>query len=121
MTRGATETIITTLRKLCKTEVPSSIENFIRGCTSVYGKVKMVIVDDRFYIETPSQSIYETLTNDDKIIEAKTGREGQALLVRSNASALPDNMSVLGREQPALGGLPGTQRAAAAVSTLPAR
>ncbi len=57
------ETIISRLSMLCKTKLPSSIERFIRGCTSVYGKVKMVIVDDKFYLETPSRDIYNTLTN----------------------------------------------------------
>ena len=56
-----TDDIIERLRRLCKTELPPSIENFIRDMTAVYGKVKMVIVDNRFYLETPSKQIYENL------------------------------------------------------------
>jgi hypothetical protein len=50
---------------LCKTKLPSSIERFIKGCTLAYGKVKMVVVDDKFYLETPSRDIYNTLTTDE--------------------------------------------------------
>ena len=56
-----TDRIIERLRRLCKTELPPSIENFIRDMTAVYGKVKRVIVDNRFYLETPSKQIYKKL------------------------------------------------------------
>jgi len=98
-----TDTIIERLNLLCKTKLPQSIENFIRGCTAVYGKVKMVIVDDRFYLETPSRSIYDTLSGDEMISSAKTGNSGQGLLARQFGSALPANVRVVGKT-PSMGG-----------------
>jgi DNA excision repair protein ERCC-3 len=72
-----TSDILKKLEMLCKTKLPSSVEHFIRSCTDVYGKVKMVIVDNSFYLETSSRSIFELLSSDPEIIRAKTGREGQ--------------------------------------------
>lgn len=59
------DTIIARLSMLCKTKLPSTIERFIKSCTLAYGKVKMVVVDDKFYLETPSREIYNTLTVDE--------------------------------------------------------
>ena len=59
------DTIMARLGMLCKTKLPSSIERFIKGCTLAYGKVKMVVVDDKFYLETPSRDIFNTLTTDE--------------------------------------------------------
>ena len=72
-----THDILKKLEMLCKTKLPSGVENFIRSCTDVYGKVKMVIVDTSFFLETSSRSIFELLSNDPEIRRAKTGREGQ--------------------------------------------
>ena len=73
-----TSDILKKLEMLCKTKLPSSVEHFIRSCTDVYGKVKMVIVDNSFFLETSSRSIFELLSSDPEIRRAKTGREGQA-------------------------------------------
>ncbi|EKX43955.1 ERCC3/XPB/SSL2/Rad25 nucleotide excision repair [Guillardia theta CCMP2712] len=99
------ETIISRLSMLCKTRVPTSIENFIRNCTAVYGKVKMVIVDDRFFLETPSKAIYERLRGDDVIKSAMTGREGQGILNDTDMPSLPEGMNVLGKGEPSMGAL----------------
>jgi DNA excision repair protein ERCC-3 len=72
-----TNDILKKLEMLCKTKLPSSVEHFIRSCTDVYGKVKMVIVDNSFFLETSSRSIFDLLSNDPEIRRAKTGREGQ--------------------------------------------
>ena len=92
-----TETIISRLRLFCKTELPDSITKFIRDATAVYGKVKMVIVDDRFYLETPRRDIYDKLSKDPVITSAKTGLEGQGLLAQQKSEAIPEGMQVLGR------------------------
>ena len=88
------ETIITRLNMLCKTVLPATIQDFIRRCTEVYGKVKMVIVDDRFFLETPRRDIFERLSRDPEITSAKTGNQGQSLLSsHSTSGALPDGAS----------------------------
>ncbi len=76
-----TNDILKKLEMMCKTKLPSSVEHFIRSCTDVYGKVKMVIVDNSFFLETSSRSIFDLLSADPEIRRAKTGREGQVLAI----------------------------------------
>ena len=46
------ESIIKYLRILCKTEVPSEVENYIRKCTETFGLAKLVLKDNNFFIES---------------------------------------------------------------------
>ena len=104
-----TETIISRLRLFCKTELPDNITKFIRDATAVYGKVKMVIAshegETRFYLETPRRDIYNILSKDPDIESAKTGHEGQGLLLAKRSGALPQGMQVLGKGPAAMGSL----------------
>lgn len=47
-----TEDIIDTMDRFSKNKVPLSILNFIRSCTTSYGKIKMVIRQGRYFIES---------------------------------------------------------------------
>ena len=109
------ETIILRLKMYSKTELDEgqgTVLDFIRSCTSVYGKVKMVIVDDRFYLETPRRAIFEKLTRDPVILSAKTGHEGQGLLAAQHGGgALKQGMQVLGKAH-VLGGLLSSEKEA---------
>lgn len=48
-----TETIITVLDKLSKTKLPTEIVDFIQGSTLNYGKVKLVLQKNRYFVESP--------------------------------------------------------------------
>lgn len=48
-----TETIITVLDRLSKTKLPKEILDFIRGSTQNYGKVKLVLQKNRYFVESP--------------------------------------------------------------------
>lgn len=48
-----TETIISVLSKLSKTKLPSEIIDFIHGSTTNYGKVKLVLKKNRYFVESP--------------------------------------------------------------------
>lgn len=48
-----TETIITVLNKLSKTKLPKEMIDFIHGSTANYGKVKLVLKKNRYFIESP--------------------------------------------------------------------
>ncbi|GMH79575.1 hypothetical protein TrLO_g6257 [Triparma laevis f. longispina] len=43
--------IITTLERFSKTVVPDNVKDFIKKCTSRYGKVKLVLRNGRLYVE----------------------------------------------------------------------
>ena len=48
-----TETIISVLNKLSKTKLPKEMIDFIHGSTANYGKVKLVLKKNRYFIESP--------------------------------------------------------------------
>jgi len=47
-----TEDIIDTMDRFSKNKIPSTVLDFIRSCTTSYGKIKMVIREGRYYIES---------------------------------------------------------------------
>jgi hypothetical protein len=66
----STETIISVLNRLSKTELPKSIEKFIRDCTVSYGKVKLVLQRNRFFIESQELEILQHLLRNEVINKA---------------------------------------------------
>lgn len=48
-----TETIISVLNKLSKTKLPKDMIDFINASTANYGKVKLVLKKNRYFIESP--------------------------------------------------------------------
>lgn len=56
--------IINTLERFSKTPLPLSIERFIRTCSASYGKVKLVIKDNRYLVESTDADILQRLLKD---------------------------------------------------------
>lgn len=48
-----TETIVSVLNKLSKTKLPQEMIDFIYASTANYGKVKLVLKKNRYFIESP--------------------------------------------------------------------
>lgn len=48
-----TETIIAVLNKLSKTKLPKEMVDFIHASTANYGKVKLVLKKNRYFVESP--------------------------------------------------------------------
>lgn len=48
-----TETIVSVLNKLSKTKLPKEMIDFIHASTANYGKVKLVLKKNRYFIESP--------------------------------------------------------------------
>ena len=48
-----TETVITVLDRLSKTKLSQEIVDFIRASTLNYGKVKLVLKKNRYFVESP--------------------------------------------------------------------
>ena len=66
-----TSTITAVLSRLSKTQPPSEIFQFIEECTSNYGKVKLVLQQNRFFLESNEQSILSKLLADDIVRNAR--------------------------------------------------
>ena len=66
-----TEAIIGVLNRLSKVPVPESIVKFIRECTLSYGKVKLVLKHNKYYIESSYPEVLQTLLKDPTIRDAR--------------------------------------------------
>ncbi|XP_059289848.1 general transcription and DNA repair factor IIH helicase subunit XPB1-like [Lycium ferocissimum] len=66
-----THTIISVLNKLSKTNLPKEVLDFIQASTSNYGKVKLVLKKNRYFIESLYPEVLEKLLNDDVISRAR--------------------------------------------------
>ena len=62
-----TETILTDLNRLCKTRVPDRVERMIIDCTQSYGKAKLVLHQNRYFIESATDDVLQTLLRDPQI------------------------------------------------------
>lgn len=72
-----THDIVEYLRRLCKTSIPKGIEEFIRLCTLSYGKVKLVLKHNKYFIESPHPEILQKLLKDPVIQQCRLKRSGE--------------------------------------------
>ncbi|KAI4163656.1 MAG: hypothetical protein LQ342_002690 [Letrouitia transgressa] len=90
--------IINVLDKLSKTPLPANLKRWIYECTAAYGKVKLVLKHNHFYLETSDSSVLQELLKDDII----------------GAQRAQSNNDIITEKAPKLGGviIPGTKDAA---------
>jgi DNA excision repair protein ERCC-3 len=62
-----TATILNDLTAISKTELPIKVVNLIRDCTQSYGKAKLVLHQNRYFVESASDEVFEKLIRDEKI------------------------------------------------------
>ncbi|GJM93508.1 hypothetical protein PR202_ga10070 [Eleusine coracana subsp. coracana] len=70
-----TSTIISVLSKLSKTKLPNEIIDFIHASTANYGKVKLVLKKNRYFVESPLPEVLKTLLKDEVISKARLSPE----------------------------------------------
>ncbi|KAL1920170.1 uncharacterized protein VTP21DRAFT_1316 [Calcarisporiella thermophila] len=66
-----TEAIIEVLNRLSKVAIPEAIVQYIRQCTISYGKVKLVLKHNRYFVESSYPEILQRLLKDDIIGRAR--------------------------------------------------
>lgn len=71
-----TETIVSVLNKLSKTKLPKEMIDFIYASTANYGKVKLVLKKNRYFVESPFPEVLKKLLRDDVIAKARISPEG---------------------------------------------
>ena len=69
-----TEDIIEFLSKLSKCSIPDGIKEFIKLCTLSYGKVKLVLKHNRYFVESPFPDVLQKLLKDPVIQECRLKR-----------------------------------------------
>uniref|UniRef100_A0A6Q2Y3H5 General transcription and DNA repair factor IIH helicase/translocase subunit XPB n=1 Tax=Esox lucius TaxID=8010 RepID=A0A6Q2Y3H5_ESOLU len=66
-----TSDIVEYLQKLSKTSVPDGIVQFIKLCTVSYGKVKLVLKHNRYFVESAFPEVIQRLLQDSVIRECR--------------------------------------------------
>ena len=83
-----TESIIQVLERLSKAPLPAAVTGFIRDCTSSYGKAKLVLRQNRTFVESHDPAVLRALLEQEAIAaalikaddEAPGGARGAALV-----------------------------------------
>lgn len=80
-----TNDIIEYLKRLSKTSIPDGIVEFIKLCTLSYGKVKLVLKHNKYFIESPHPEILQKLLKDPviqtcRLKRQEEGETGETLL-----------------------------------------
>ncbi|XP_045462034.1 general transcription and DNA repair factor IIH helicase subunit XPB [Harmonia axyridis] len=66
-----TNDIIEYLKRLSKTSIPEGIIEFIKLCTLSYGKVKLVLKHNKYFVESPHPEVLQKLLKDPVIQECR--------------------------------------------------
>ncbi|XP_043541454.1 general transcription and DNA repair factor IIH helicase subunit XPB-like [Chiloscyllium plagiosum] len=66
-----TSDIIEYLQKLSKTSIPEGIIQFIKLCTVSYGKVKLVLKHNRYFVESTHPDVIQKLLQDHVIKQCR--------------------------------------------------
>ena len=81
-----TETILTVMKRLCKSDLPDEVERFVRECTSTFGKAKLVLKDNNFFIESAHPDVLRKLLSIPMIAAARVDPATVEQLSGSNPS-----------------------------------
>ncbi|KAJ2496867.1 DNA repair helicase RAD25 [Coemansia sp. RSA 1972] len=71
-----TNDIIEVLNRLSKVPVPPGVIEFINQCTKSYGKVKVVLKHNKYYVESSYPNILQRLLRDPVIMQARVFPQG---------------------------------------------
>jgi len=95
-----TESIIAVLDRLSKNALPKQVKKFIRECTSKYGKAKLVLKHNKFYVESEFPMVLRELLRDPTIAQARIQEDVDNLdehgfLTQTKAEELKENLQIL--------------------------
>ncbi|CAL8109362.1 unnamed protein product [Orchesella dallaii] len=100
-----TEDIIEYLTRLSKTAIPGGIIEFIRLCTVSYGKVKLVLKQNKYFVESSHPDVLQKLLKDPVIQQCRLRRsdddnalEESSIKKTSGAAALNSAFSAGGAD-----------------------
>jgi DNA excision repair protein ERCC-3 len=89
-----TESIVKVLDRLSKNVLPDSVASFIRECTKRYGKAKLVLKHNKFYVESEHHDVLRELLRDTKISKARIVEEAANPAAATAAAADKDGFVV---------------------------
>lgn len=85
-----TNDIIEYLKRLSKTSIPQGIIDFIQLCTLSYGKVKLVLKHNRYFVESPHPEVLQKILKDPVIQSCRLKRveeEGDGFITAQQEKA----------------------------------
>ena len=103
-TQISTESIIGVLERLSKNQLPSSVKKFIRECTKQYGKAKLVLKFNKFYVESENPQVLRDLLRDPtiaqaRVVETDASADADGFLTHSKAEEMKENLQILGEPE----------------------
>mmetsp|Transcript_21894 Transcript_21894/g.52093 ORF Transcript_21894/g.52093 Transcript_21894/m.52093 type:complete len:780 (+) Transcript_21894:153-2492(+) len=96
-----TESIINVLERLSKNALPKEVKKFVRDCTSKYGKAKLVLKHNKFYVESEFPMVLRELLRDPTIAQARIHEDVQAdidefgFVKQTKAEEMKENLEML--------------------------
>jgi|EP00979_Chaetoceros_neogracilis_P002758 DNA excision repair protein ERCC-3 len=101
-----TESIVRVLDRLSKNVLPTGVATFIRECTKRYGKAKLVLKHNKFYVESEHPDVLRELLRDSKISQARVVEDSAAgdeadstdkdgFVVNEKAAEMEENLKIL--------------------------
>lgn len=92
--------IIRALEKLSKTPVPEAVIDFIKRHTKTYGKVRLVLRNNRFWVESEDEGIIRMLLNDPVIGPCrKDGAQVETGVLQAKATVIQGTSNAKGVQQ----------------------
>jgi DNA excision repair protein ERCC-3 len=74
------ESIIQALSLFCKTQLPKELQSYILNITKSFGKVKLILKDNKFWLQSKDPSILIELLKDNEVVEARVEAEKDLLV-----------------------------------------
>lgn len=105
-TNISTDSIVSVLERLSKNKLPASVITFIRECTQKYGKAKLVLKHNKFYVESEYPMVLRELLRDPTIAQARVVEDhttssssevvdADGFLTHSKAEEMKENLHIL--------------------------
>lgn len=97
-----TESIIAVLQRLSKNKLPHQVATFIRECTQKYGKAKLVLKHNKFYVESEFPNVLRELLRDQTIAQARVTEnltnkdlDEHGFVTNTKAQEMKENLQIL--------------------------
>lgn len=102
-----TEAIITVLERMSKNKLPKEVKTFVRDCTQKYGKAKLVLKHNKWYVESEYPGVLRELLRDATIAQARVMEElndnpnidEHGFLTASKAEEMKENLHILKEDE----------------------
>lgn len=103
-TQISTQSIISVLERLSKNKLPASVKQFVTECTKQYGKAKLVLKFNKFYVESENPQVLRYLLRDPtiaqaRVVETDAGADADGFLTHTRAEEMKENLQILGEPE----------------------